>query len=74
MKVIGFDLSPENVKAIQKGWITAIIEQRPYRMGELAVAWLVRLHRGERPDRAIVDTGVDVVTKDNVKALAAALK
>jgi len=74
VKVIGFDLSPENAKAIERGWMTAIIEQRPYRMGELAVSWLVRLHRGERPDRTIVDTGVDVVTKDNVKALAAALK
>lgn len=74
VKVIGFDLSPENAKAIEKGWITAIIEQRPYRMGELALSWLVRIHRGERPDKRIIDTGVDVVTKENVKALAASLK
>jgi len=74
VKVIGFDLSPENAKAIQKGWITAIIEQRPYRMGELAVQWLVRLSKGERPKKPVLDTGVEVVTKENVAALSAGLK
>jgi len=74
VKVIGFDLSPENAKAIQKGWITAIIEQRPYRMGELAVQWLVKLSKGERPKKPVLDTGVEVVTKENVAALSAGLK
>jgi ribose transport system substrate-binding protein len=74
VKVVGFDLSPENAKAIERGWITVIIEQRPYRMGELALRWLVKLHRGDKAAVSVVDTGVDVVTKDNVKALAASLK
>lgn len=71
--VVGFDLDAENLKAVEKGWITAIIEQRPARMGELAVEWLQRLSRKEKPGMKIVDTGVEVVTKDNAKAAAGLL-
>lgn len=71
VKIIGFDLDPENGKAIAKGWITAIVEQRPYRMGELSVKWLQKLARHEQPESLIVDTGVEVVTKDNVRQVLA---
>lgn len=73
VKVVGFDLDKENLKLIQSGGITAIVEQRPALMGELAVKWLRRLARGERPDRRILDTGVEVVTKDNAAKAAALL-
>lgn len=65
--VVGFDLDEENLKAVRKGWIYAIIEQRPALMGELAVQWLHKLHKGIRPEKGmrILDTGVEVVTKDN---------
>jgi len=71
VKIVGFDLDPENAKAIEKGWITAIIAQRPYRMGELSVRWLQKLARHEQPESPIVDTGVEVVTKENVKQILA---
>lgn len=73
VKVIGFDLDKQNVKAIRRGWITAIIEQRPYAMGELAVQWLQKLSRGERPKKRVLDTGVEVVTKQNLEKAAAQL-
>ncbi len=71
--VIGFDLDKQNVKAIKKGWMTAVIEQRPFKMGELAVQWLQLLAQGEKPESRILDTGVTVVTKENVKEAAALL-
>jgi len=71
VRIVGFDLDKENARAIEKGWITAIVEQRPYRMGELSVKWLVKLSHHEQPDNAIVDTGVETVTKENVKQVLA---
>jgi ribose transport system substrate-binding protein len=73
VKVIGFDLDKENLKSIEKGWLTAIIEQRPFQMGELSVKWLQKLSRGERPQNRILDTGVEVVTKENAKRAASLL-
>jgi len=71
VKIVGFDLDKENARAIEKGWIAAIVEQRPYRMGELAVKWMLKLSRHEHPESPIVDTGVETVTKDNVKQILA---
>lgn len=73
VRVVGFDLDKENLKAIERGWVTAIIEQRPDRMGELAVQWLVKLSRGEKPPKKILDTGVEVITKANAQAAAGML-
>lgn len=70
VKVVGFDLDEKNLKAIEKGWITAIIEQRPQRMGKLALTWLVKLSKGERPANRILDTGVEVVTEANAEQAA----
>jgi len=74
VKVVGFDLDKENLAAVRKGWINAIIEQRPSLMGELAVQWLHKLHHGIKPDRTILDTGVEVVTKANADKAAELLK
>ena len=71
VKIVGFDLDKENARAIEKGWIAAIVEQRPARMGELAVKWMLKLSRHEQPDAVIVDTGVETVTKENVKQVLA---
>jgi ABC-type sugar transport system substrate-binding protein len=42
-------------------------------MGKLAVEWLHRIKRGERPPSRILDTGVEVVTKENAKQAASLL-
>lgn len=74
VKVVGFDLDRENLKAVQKGYINAIIEQRPALMGELAVKWLDKLHKGIKPEKAVLDTGVEIVTKENAARMAETLK
>jgi len=74
VKVVGFDLDKENLKSVQKGYIYAIVEQRPALMGELAIKWLDKLHRGIRPENEILDTGVEVVTKENAAKVAESLK
>lgn len=71
VKVVGFDLDKEVARAIEKGWVTAIVEQRPYKMGELAVKWLQKLSRHEQPESVILDTGVETVTRENVKQVLA---
>lgn len=72
--VVGFDLDKQKLEYIRKGWITAIVDQRPEEMGKLAVEWLVKLSRGIKPDRRILDTGVEVVTKANAAAFATSVK
>jgi ribose transport system substrate-binding protein len=74
VKVVGFDLDKDNLKAVQKGYIYAIIEQRPALMGELALKWLDKLHHGIRPEKSVLDTGVEVVTKANAAKAAEMLK
>jgi len=73
VKVVGFDLDKENLKAVEKGWIYAIIEQRPFVMGEMSVKWLKKLSEGEKPEKRILDTGVEVVKKENAEKAAAFL-
>ena len=73
VKIIGFDLDHGNVVSLRRGWLTAVIEQNPRRMGELAMKSLYKLARGERPKQKALDTGVTVVTKDNVDEAAKGL-
>lgn len=74
IKIVCFDTTPEHMEYIKKGVITATIGQRPYMMGYLSVALLYNIARmGEEkalmmiPKDRKIDTGVDVVTKDNIE-------
>lgn len=66
VEFIGFDASEELVSALQDGQITALVVQDPYRMGYLGVETLVKHLRGE-PVQGYVDTGVSLVTKEDLK-------
>src|SRR5439155_7285959 len=57
IKFVGFDATPELVKALQKGDCQALIAQDPMRMGYLGVKTCVARIKGEKDD-AEVDTGV----------------
>jgi ribose transport system substrate-binding protein len=65
VKIVGWDASPDEVKGVQDGIVSAIISQDPFRMGydgvRAAVALLRHQHRVKNED-----TGVAVVTKDNL--------
>jgi len=62
---VGFDASPPLIDALRQGEIDALVVQNPRRMGETAVRTLVGHLRGE-PVPGVIDTGVAVVTAENL--------
>ena len=62
---VGFDASPPLVEALRAGEVHALVVQNPRKMGFLAVQTLAKHLRGEPVDQRI-DTGVMLVTKDNL--------
>ncbi|HEX9013578.1 MAG TPA: sugar ABC transporter substrate-binding protein [Anaerolineaceae bacterium] len=63
--IVGFDASPNGLAAIGTGDLTASIAQFPVKIGELGTLTAAKVARGEAVD-AFVNTGVEVVTKDNL--------
>jgi ribose transport system substrate-binding protein len=63
--MIGWDAAPDEVKALQSGEISALIVQNPFRMGFDSVVAAVQGLRGN-VNVGNEDTGVYVVTKDNM--------
>ncbi|MCE1255794.1 MAG: sugar ABC transporter substrate-binding protein, partial [Anaerolineae bacterium] len=64
--IVGFDASPDALKAIEAGEMSGSIAQFPGKIGELGVQTVAKIARGEKVD-SFVNTGVEVVSKDNVK-------
>lgn len=62
---IGFDSSDDLIKGLETGDMDAIIQQDPFRIGYEGVVTAVKHLRGETVEKR-VDTGVYVVTKDNM--------
>jgi ribose transport system substrate-binding protein len=62
---LGFDSSPKLVEALDKGEIHGLVLQNPFRMGYAGVSTMVAHLSGKTVDRRI-DTGVTLVTKDNM--------
>jgi ribose transport system substrate-binding protein len=67
LRFVGFDSSDKLVQALRSGEIDALVVQRPFEMGYLAVQTMVRNLRGQ-PVEKRVDTGSTLVTRDNVDA------
>ncbi len=65
VKLIGFDASDAAVDAMKKGEIHALMLQSPMRMGELGVRTAVE-HLGGQKVAPLIDTGVALVTKENM--------
>jgi ribose transport system substrate-binding protein len=63
VKFVGFDASPNLVKALEDGRIDALVVQNPFQMGYLGVKTVVGFIKGEKVERK-VDTGVQVVGHD----------
>ncbi|MFA0752756.1 MAG: hypothetical protein IMHGJWDQ_000518 [Candidatus Fervidibacter sp.] len=68
VKIVGFDALPDTVRYCAEGVIQAIVEQRPYRMGYLAVRYLKEALEGKKIPR-MVDTGVDIITPERAKKI-----
>jgi len=63
--LVGFDSSPNLIDDLRAGAIDSLVLQNPYKMGYEAVKTMVARLNGETPPR-IVDTGVVLLTKDNL--------
>lgn len=68
--MIGFDAGSSSIEDLENGDVQALVVQDPLRMGYLGVMTLARVIRGE-PVEARIDTGVMLVTQDNMDSDAA---
>jgi ribose transport system substrate-binding protein len=63
---VGFDSSDNLVKGLQDGTLDGLVIQDPVKMGYLAIKTLVAHIKGQAVERRI-DTGVQVVTRENME-------
>lgn len=66
MPVIGADGIIKIIEYIEEGTLTSTVAQNPYDMGYISVENAVKAMNGEKVQKRI-DSGVDVITKDNGK-------
>jgi len=59
------DTLPVQLELLRDGYANALVGQRPYEMGEVAMQTLLKLKKGEKVDE-IIYTGLDRVTAANV--------
>jgi len=62
--VVGFDASPDEIKAILAGSEAASVAQFPAKMGSLGLETAWKAATGQTVEKS-VDTGTQMVTKDN---------
>lgn len=65
VKLVAFDAAQAEIDALKKGTIQALIVQNPYRMGYDGVKTALAVLEGRKVPKRI-DTGVTVVTADNL--------
>lgn len=65
VKVIGFDNSLEQIKFLEKGVFQAIVVQKSFNMGYLAVETALKVLKGEKVP-PVIDSGSELITKDNM--------
>ncbi len=66
IKVVAFDSSDQEVAGLKEGTIQALIVQNPFQMGLQGVLTAVKAIKGEAITAKMVDSGLTVVTKDNL--------
>jgi len=71
--VVGFDGSPDALTSIADGKLNASIAQSPYNIGFKGVEAAIKAANGESVDKRI-DTGTEVINKENVKQKSEELK
>ena len=66
LKFVGFDSSDKLVEALSKDELSGLVLQNPFRMGELGVRAAVDT-LDKKPVQARIDTGVQLVTRENMQ-------
>ena len=72
--VISFDTNPPAPDLIKSGKAQVLIGQKYFGWGSESIKLLHQIVNGQKPASPIIDSGVDVVTKDNVDAYVAQWK
>jgi ribose transport system substrate-binding protein len=70
-RVVSFDTNPPAPDLLKAGKVQVLLGQKYFGWGSETVKLLVDIINGKRPANQIIDSGVDVVTKDNVDAYIA---
>lgn len=65
VRVVGFDGTPDGLKAVEQGTLYASVAQQPSQLGKIAVDNALRAVRGKKVEET-VKVPVKVVTKENV--------
>jgi ribose transport system substrate-binding protein len=65
VKLFGWDLSKQAVKAVDDGFLVAVVQQNPYQEGVEAIGALVKLTRGQTVP-SFINVPVEFVTKENI--------
>jgi len=66
ISIVGFDDMPETLDYIRKGIIDATTVQRNYMMGYMGIEILKNIIDGNPPEEQVIDTGVVIVTAENI--------
>ena len=66
VKIVGWDTSEGQIKALREGVITGLIAQNPFKMGHDAVTAAIAKIRGSGAAPASTDTGSTFITKENL--------
>ncbi len=69
-KVISFDTIDPALDLLREGKVHVLLGQKYFGWGSESVKLLRDLKNGQMPASKIIDSGVDIVTKDNVEAYA----
>ena len=67
VKMVGFDAGTQSIEDLEHGDVQGLIVQNPMRMGYEGVMAVVAAIRGEKVEPR-VDTGVVLVTKENMQS------
>ena len=67
-KVISFDTISPALDLLREGKVHVLLGQKYFGWGSESVRLLRDIKKGQRPAAPIIDSGVDVVTRDNVDA------
>lgn len=65
---VGFDGSPDGLKSVIAGELTATVAQDAYGIGKMGVENAVKVAKGETIDK-VIDTGTTLIDKSNAQAL-----
>lgn len=67
LKIVGYDLVPENIVALQAGRIDFLLSQRPETMGQEAVQRVSRALVFREPLPQTIELPLDVILKENLE-------